>query len=85
MRPYSPLELAGRNIYIREGCYACHSQQIRSLRDEVERHGHYSLAVESMYDFERKSLISLSCKRTAVAVILGFPEGLGSEVWLWAT
>ena len=50
VRPYSPLELAGRNIYIREGCYVCHSQQIRSLRDEVERYGHYSLAAESMYD-----------------------------------
>lgn len=50
MRPYTPLELAGRNIYIREGCYTCHSQQIRPLRDEVERYGHYSLAAESMYD-----------------------------------
>ncbi len=50
MRPYSPLELAGRNIYIREGCYTCHSQQIRPLRDEVERYGHYSLAAESMFD-----------------------------------
>lgn len=50
VRPYSPLELMGRNIYIREGCYLCHSQQIRSLRDEVERYGHYSLAAESMYD-----------------------------------
>jgi cytochrome c oxidase cbb3-type subunit II len=50
MRPYTPLELAGRNIYIREGCYACHSQMIRTLRDEVERYGHYSLAAESMYD-----------------------------------
>jgi cytochrome c oxidase cbb3-type subunit 2 len=50
MRPYSPLELAGRNIYVREGCYNCHSQMIRSLRDEVERYGHYSLAAESMYD-----------------------------------
>ena len=50
VRPYSPLELAGRNIYIREGCYACHSQMIRPLRDEVERYGHYSLAAESMYD-----------------------------------
>jgi cytochrome c oxidase cbb3-type subunit 2 len=50
VRPYSPLELAGRNIYIREGCYLCHSQQIRALRDEVERYGHYSLAAESMYD-----------------------------------
>jgi cytochrome c oxidase cbb3-type subunit 2 len=50
MRPYTPLELAGRNIYIREGCYLCHSQMVRSLRDEVERYGHYSLAAESMYD-----------------------------------
>lgn len=50
MRPYTPLELAGRNIYIREGCYTCHSQMIRPLRDEVERYGHYSLAAESMYD-----------------------------------
>jgi cytochrome c oxidase cbb3-type subunit 2 len=50
MRPYTPLELAGRDIYIREGCYVCHSQMIRSLRDEVERYGHYSLAAESMYD-----------------------------------
>jgi cytochrome c oxidase cbb3-type subunit 2 len=50
VRPYSPLELAGRDIYLREGCYTCHSQQIRALRDEVERYGHYSLAAESMYD-----------------------------------
>ena len=50
MRPYSPLELMGRNIYIREGCYLCHSQQIRPFKDEVERYGHYSLAAESMYD-----------------------------------
>ena len=50
MRPYTPLELAGRDIYIREGCYLCHSQMIRPLRDEVERYGHYSLAAESMYD-----------------------------------
>ena len=50
MRPYSPLELAGRNIYVREGCYNCHSQMVRSLRDEVDRYGHYSLAAESMYD-----------------------------------
>jgi cytochrome c oxidase cbb3-type subunit 2 len=50
MRPYSPLELAGRKIYIREGCYVCHSQMIRPFRDEVERYGHYSLAAESMYD-----------------------------------
>jgi cytochrome c oxidase cbb3-type subunit 2 len=49
-RPYSPLELAGRNIYIREGCYSCHSQQIRTFRDEVDRYGHYSLAAESQYD-----------------------------------
>lgn len=50
MRPYSPLELAGRDIYVREGCYLCHSQMIRPFRDEVERYGHYSLAAESMYD-----------------------------------
>ena len=50
VRPYSPLELVGRNIYVREGCYVCHSQQIRPMRDEVERYGHYSLAAESMYD-----------------------------------
>ncbi len=50
VRPYTPLELAGRNIYIREGCYNCHSQMIRPFRDEAERYGHYSLAAESMYD-----------------------------------
>jgi len=50
VRPYTPLELAGQDIYIREGCTNCHSQQIRPLRDEVERYGHYSLAAESMYD-----------------------------------
>ncbi|MFL5122978.1 MAG: cytochrome-c oxidase, cbb3-type subunit II [Microvirga sp.] len=50
MRPYTPLELAGRNIYVREGCYLCHSQMIRPMRDEVERYGHFSLAAESMYD-----------------------------------
>jgi cytochrome c oxidase cbb3-type subunit 2 len=50
VRPYSPLELAGFNIYVREGCYLCHSQMIRPLRDEVERYGHYSLAAESIYD-----------------------------------
>jgi len=50
MRPYSPLELTGRDIYVREGCYVCHSQMIRPMRDEVERYGHYSLAAESMYD-----------------------------------
>jgi cytochrome c oxidase cbb3-type subunit 2 len=50
IRPYTPLEQAGRDIYIREGCYVCHSQMIRPFRDEVERYGHYSLAAESMYD-----------------------------------
>lgn len=50
VRPYSPLELAGRDIYVREGCYLCHSQMIRPFRDEVERYGHYSLAAESIYD-----------------------------------
>ncbi|KKW90339.1 cytochrome-c oxidase, cbb3-type subunit II [Sphingobium chungbukense] len=50
VRPHTPLELAGRDIYVREGCYSCHSQQVRPFRDEVERYGHYSLAAESMYD-----------------------------------
>lgn len=50
MRPYTPLELAGRDIYVREGCHACHSQMIRTLRSDIERYGHYSLAAESMYD-----------------------------------
>ncbi|HKL66161.1 MAG TPA: cytochrome-c oxidase, cbb3-type subunit II [Roseovarius sp.] len=50
MRPYSPLELAGRDVYVREGCYVCHSQMVRPMRDEVERYGHYSLAAESKYD-----------------------------------
>lgn len=50
VRPYTPLELKGRNIYIREGCYNCHSQMVRPFRDELERYGHYSLAAESMYD-----------------------------------
>ncbi|MER5170848.1 cytochrome-c oxidase, cbb3-type subunit II [Thioclava sp. GXIMD2076] len=50
VRPYTPLELTGRDIYIREGCYVCHSQMIRPMRDEYERYGHYSLAAESMYD-----------------------------------
>ena len=50
VRPYTPLEQIGRNVYIREGCYLCHSQQIRAFRDEVERYGHYSLAAESLYD-----------------------------------
>ncbi len=50
IRPYTPLEQRGRDIYVREGCYVCHSQQVRALRDEVERYGHFSLAAESMYD-----------------------------------
>jgi cytochrome c oxidase cbb3-type subunit II len=50
IRPYTPLELTGRNIYVREGCYLCHSQMIRPFRDELERYGHFSLAAESMYD-----------------------------------
>ena len=50
VRPYTPLELMGRNIYVREGCYLCHSQMVRPFRDEAERYGHYSLAAESMYD-----------------------------------
>ncbi|EME68793.1 Cbb3-type cytochrome oxidase, cytochrome c subunit [Paramagnetospirillum caucaseum] len=50
VRPYSPLEQRGRDIYIREGCYNCHSQMIRPFKDEVERYGHYSLAAESKYD-----------------------------------
>jgi len=50
VKPYPPLELAGRDIYIREGCYGCHSQMIRTLRFETERYGHYSMAGESVYD-----------------------------------
>jgi cytochrome c oxidase cbb3-type subunit 2 len=50
MRPYTAMELAGRDIYQREGCYLCHSQMVRPFRDEKERYGHYSLASESMYD-----------------------------------
>ena len=50
VRPYSPLELRGRDIYIREGCFLCHSQMIRPFRDEALRYGHYSLAAESKYD-----------------------------------
>jgi cytochrome c oxidase cbb3-type subunit 2 len=50
VRPYTPLEQAGRDVYVREGCYSCHSQMIRPFRDEVERYGHYSLAAESIYD-----------------------------------
>lgn len=50
MRPYTAIELAGRDVYQREGCYLCHSQMVRPFRDEKERYGHYSLASESMYD-----------------------------------
>lgn len=50
VRPYAALELAGRDIYQREGCYLCHSQMVRPFRDENDRYGHYSLAVESKYD-----------------------------------
>lgn len=50
VRPYTPLELRGRDLYVREGCYTCHSQMIRPFRDEMLRYGHYSLAAESMYD-----------------------------------
>ena len=50
VRPYSPLEQKGRDIYVREGCYNCHSQMVRPFKDEVERYGHYSLAAESKYD-----------------------------------
>ena len=50
LKPYSPLRLAGRDVYIREGCYGCHSQMIRPFRAETERYGHYSVAGESVYD-----------------------------------
>jgi cytochrome c oxidase cbb3-type subunit 2 len=50
VRPYKPLELAGRDVYIQNGCYLCHSQMIRPFRDEKDRYGHYSLATESIYD-----------------------------------
>ena len=50
VKPYPALELAGRDIYVREGCYNCHSQMVRTLRFETERYGHYSLAGESVYD-----------------------------------
>ena len=50
VEPYKPLELAGRDVYVREGCYGCHSQMVRTLRFETERYGHYSLAGESVYD-----------------------------------
>ena len=49
-QPYTALQLAGRDVYIREGCYGCHSQMIRPFRAETERYGHYSLAGESVYD-----------------------------------
>jgi len=68
IRPYTPLELAGRNIYVREGCYNCHSQQVRPFRDELERYGHYSLAAESMYDHpfqwgSKRTGPDLACRR----------------------
>ena len=50
IKPYPALQLAGRDVYVREGCYNCHSQMIRTLRFETERYGHYSLAGESVYD-----------------------------------
>jgi len=50
LKPYPPLQLAGRDIYQREGCYNCHSQMIRTLASEVQRYGHYSVAGESVYD-----------------------------------
>ena len=50
MKPYDPLRLAGRDVYVREGCYLCHSQMIRALRAETQRYGHYSIAAESVYD-----------------------------------
>jgi len=50
LKPYSPLQLTGRDIYIREGCYNCHSQMVRPFRAEVERYGHYSVAGEFVYD-----------------------------------
>ena len=50
LKPYAPLQLAGRDIYIREGCYNCHSQMVRTLASEVQRYGHYSMAGESVYD-----------------------------------
>ncbi len=50
IKPYSPLRLMGRDIYIREGCVGCHSQQVRTLQGDVERYGHYSTAGESVYD-----------------------------------
>jgi len=71
VRPYSPLELTGRDIYIREGCYVCHSQMIRPMRDEVERYGHYSLAAESMYDHP----FQWGSKRTSDFMVQADPDG----------
>src|SRR5947199_86696 len=76
MRLYTPLELAGRNIYIREGCYACHSQMIRTLRDEVDRYGPYSLAVESKYDHP----MLWGSKRTGKATNVRPFDGLPNEL-----
>jgi hypothetical protein len=80
VRPYTPLELAGRNIFVREGCYLCHSQMIRPLRDEVERYGHYSLAAESM------SIIRSSGDRSAPGRIwrasaANIPTNGTSRIW----
>ncbi len=77
VRPYSPLELAGRNIYIREGCYNCHSQMVRPFRDEQERYGHYSLAAESQYDHP----FQWSSKRTGPD--LARVGGKYSNEWHW--
>ena len=76
VRPYSPLDLAGRDIYIREGCYVCHSQMIRPMRDEVERYGHYSLAAESMYDHPHQ----WGSKRTGPDFIVGVPNTVRRRV-----
>jgi cytochrome c oxidase cbb3-type subunit 2 len=76
VRPYTPLELTGRNIYVREGCYLCHSQMIRPLRDEVERYGHFSLAAESMYDHP----FQWGSKRTGPDLArVGAVRGLGAR------
>ena len=77
MRPYTPLELAGRNVYVREGCYLCHSQMIRPFEDEVERYGHYSLAAESMYDHP----FQWGSKRTGPD--LARVGGRYSDAWHW--
>ena len=76
MRPYTPLEQAGRNIYHREGCYACHSQMIRTLRDEVERYGHYSLAAESQpsRSWEASASANPSSRATRTAVAISEPR-----------